>query len=117
MAEPVGIPLNQSPAPRPSPPVPPEMRRAAEEFESMVIGQLLQPMFEALKTDGLGGGGFGEEIFRPMLVEQYAHSIARGGGVGIAQDIIQELQRMQARAQASAEAQAAPPEAENGAHR
>lgn len=96
MAEPIGLPLNIAP-PQPAPPaIPAELRRAAEEFEAMVLAQLLQPMFAALDTEGLGGGGFGEEIFRPMLVEQYANQIASTGGVGLAQSIIAELQRMQA---------------------
>ena len=91
--------------------IPPEIRRVAEEFEAMALGELLRPMFEALKTDGLGGGGFGEEMFRPMLVEQYAQSIAKSGGVGLADAIVAELVRMQS---------AAPipmPEAADGADR
>ncbi len=46
-------------------------------------------------------------MFRPMLVEQYANSIAKAGGVGIADSIIRELQRMQVQA----------PEVANGADR
>lgn len=91
-----------------------EMRKAAEDFESMVIGQLLQPMFAALSTDGLGGGGFGEEIFRPMLVEEYAKGIAQGGGIGLAQSIITELQRMQQTIEPDA---AQTTETAHGAHR
>ncbi len=71
------------------------MRRAAEEFESVFISEMLAPMFEGLDTDGLGGGGMGEEIFRPMLVERYAEAIARAGGVGIAESIIAEFAQMQ----------------------
>ena len=76
-------------------PVSPELRRAAEEFESIVLAQLLQPMFAAMDTSGLGGGGFGEEIFRPMLVDEYAKGVSRAGGVGLAQSIINELSRIQ----------------------
>ena len=95
MAEP-GIAITGLPHdPPPRAPVTALMRAAAENFESMVLAELLQPMFEALKTDGLGGGGVGEEMFRPMLVDEYAKSIAHGGGVGLARSIIEELQRMQ----------------------
>lgn len=62
----------------------------------MVLSQLLQPMFAALDTEGLGGGGLGEEIFRPMLVEHYAAGLARSSGIGLAESIVAELQRMQA---------------------
>ncbi|MGE3142977.1 MAG: rod-binding protein [Hyphomonadaceae bacterium] len=90
-----GIPITGAPHAAQLAPATPAMRKAAEDFESMVLSQLLQPMFEALKTDGLGGGGMGEEMFRPMLVEEYAKSIAHGGGVGLARSIIEELQRIQ----------------------
>lgn len=75
--------------------VPDEIRRAAEEFESVFLSEMLAPMFESLKTDGLGGGGMGEEIFRPMLVERYAEAISRAGGVGIADAVMREMLRMQ----------------------
>ena len=72
------------------------LRRAAQEFESMFLSEMLAPMFESLDTDGLGGGGMGERIFRPMLVERYAEAIAKAGGVGLADSIIGELTRLQA---------------------
>lgn len=72
-----------------------EMRRVAEEFEAVFLTEMLAPMFEGLDTEGLGGGGMGEQIFRPMLVERYAESITRAGGVGIADSIMRELMRIQ----------------------
>ncbi len=48
-------------------------------------------MFEGLSTDGLGGGGVGEEMFRPMLIDQYAQAIQHAGGIGIADQIVREL--------------------------
>lgn len=72
-----------------------ELRRAAEEFEAVFLAEMLAPMFEGLSTDGLGGGGMGEEIFRPMLVERYAEAIAQSGGVGIADSVMRELMRLQ----------------------
>lgn len=72
-----------------------ELRRAAEEFESVFLSEMLAPMFEGLDSDGLGGGGMGEQIFRPMLVERYAEAISRAGGVGIAESVMAEMLRMQ----------------------
>jgi Rod binding domain-containing protein len=74
---------------------PAELRRVAEEFEAIFLAEMLSPMFDGLETDGLGGGGLGEQIFRPMLVERYAEAISRAGGVGIADSIVRELVRMQ----------------------
>lgn len=72
-----------------------EVRRVAEEFEAVFLAQMLAPMFEGLQTDGLGGGGMGEEIFRPMLIERYAEALSRAGGVGIADSVVRELIRLQ----------------------
>jgi Rod binding domain-containing protein len=88
------LPLSTTPTP-PHDDVPPEVRRAAEEFEAVFLNQMLAPMFEGIQTDGLGGGGMGEEIFRPMLIERYAQSLTQAGGIGIADSIIRELMRMQ----------------------
>jgi Rod binding domain-containing protein len=74
------------------------MKRTAQEFEAVFLNQMLAPMFEGLSTDGLGGGGVGEEMFRPMLIDTYAKSIAQSGGVGVASNIIAEFTRMQTQA-------------------
>jgi len=101
MADPIALPgaplplrLNQAAAPEQR--VPDEIRRTAEEFEAVFLTEMLAPMFEGLDTDGLGGGGAGEEIFRPMLIERYAESLARSGGVGIAESVMREMMRLQA---------------------
>ena len=70
-------------------------RHAANEFEAVFLNEMLAPMFEGLSTDGLGGGGAGEEMFRPMLIDQYAQAIQHAGGIGIADQIVRELTQMQ----------------------
>lgn len=93
------------------------MKRAAQEFEAVFLNEMMAPMFEGLDTDGLGGGGVGEEMFRPMLIDSYAKSIAQSGGVGVAANIVAEFTRMQTQAATTAEAAAdtdrAPPIALN----
>jgi Rod binding domain-containing protein len=73
-------------------------RRVAEEFEAVFLAEMLAPLFDNLDTDGLGGGGAGERMFRPMLVEEYAKAIAQSGGVGVADSILAEILRIQASA-------------------
>lgn len=90
-AIPIGAPLPLIPRAT----TPDEIRRTAEEFEAVFLAQMLAPMFEGIDTDGLGGGGMGEEIFRPMLIERYAEALAKSGGVGIADSLVRELMRMQ----------------------
>lgn len=84
----------ERPAPQ-SPEATEAMKKAAAEFESMMLSELLGPMFNALDTNGLGGGGSGEAMFRPMLVDNYAKGLSASGGVGIAQSVLAELVRMQ----------------------
>ena len=108
-----GAPLPMSTATRQTPQQTQEsdaLRRVAQEFESVFLSEMLAPMFEGLDTEGLGGGGMGEQSFRPMLVERYAESISRSGGVGIADSVVREFMRMQ-------ETQAPPQEDSDGPHR
>ena len=72
-----------------------QARAVAEQFERMFLTEMLQPMFSGIETDGMFGGGQGEEVFRPMLLDQYADSIAKGGGVGIADAVMKEILRLQ----------------------
>lgn len=67
----------------------------AQQFERMFITEMLQPMFSGIETDGPFGGGQGEDVFRPMLLDQYADAVARGGGVGIADVVLKEILRLQ----------------------
>ena len=70
-------------------------RETAQEFESMVLGLMLEPMFSGLKTDGPFGGGSSENIYRSMLIQEYAKSIGASGGVGIADSVYKEILKLQ----------------------
>ncbi len=67
------------------------IRKAAEEFEAVFVSQMLAPMFETLESDTMFGGGPGEDIYRSMMVEEYGKTIARSGGIGIADAVAREL--------------------------
>lgn len=70
-------------------------RKAAEEFEAVFLTQILSTMNDGIKADGPFGGGQDEEMWRGMLNEQYAASIARQGGIGIADQVYNEILKMQ----------------------
>ena len=72
-----------------------QLRKSANEFESQFISQMLGPMFEEIGTDETFGGGRGEEMFRPMLIEQFGKQISQRGGFGIANQVYGELLRAQ----------------------
>ena len=72
-----------------------KIRAVAQQFERMFIAEMLGPMFQGLETDGPFSGGNAEATFRPMLIDQYADAIAKGGGVGIAESVLKEILKMQ----------------------
>ncbi|MCP5412458.1 MAG: rod-binding protein [Alphaproteobacteria bacterium] len=72
---------------------------AAKEYEGIFIAQLLGSMFQGIKTDGMFGGGQGEEMFRSLLVDQYAKGITDQGGFGLAAHMQAELLQHQQVAQ------------------
>ncbi len=81
--------------------VPPRMRQAAQAFEAQVLAQLLQPAFAAASNPRSAfGGGSAEAQWRPMLVEAFATSAARGGrGIGLADMVLAHMIRTQAQSQ------------------
>ncbi|MFL5257840.1 MAG: rod-binding protein [Rhodopila sp.] len=75
---------------------PARIAKAAQDFEAMAIGQLLQPMFDTVNTaKSAFGGGAGEEAWRPMLVQEIAKQMAAHGGLGLAKPVYDAMLRMQ----------------------
>lgn len=73
-----------------------KVRKAAQAFEAMALGELLQPMFKTVDTSkGPFGGGAGEATWKPMMVDEIAKTIARHGGIGLADSVMKEMLRMQ----------------------
>lgn len=72
-----------------------QVDKAAEEFEGMMIGQLLEPMWAGVDTGGAFGGGTGEMVFRSLMIQEMGKSIAQNGGLGIADDVRKTLLQMQ----------------------
>jgi Rod binding domain-containing protein len=68
---------------------------AAKEYESVFISQFLGSMFSGIKTDGITGGGQGEEMFRSLMVNEYAKGLQQRGGFGLAAQMKTELLKHQ----------------------
>ena len=67
----------------------------SKEYESVFISQFLGSMFQGISTDGITGGGQGEEMFRSMMVDQYAKGLTQKGGFGLATAMQAELMKHQ----------------------
>ena len=70
-------------------------QKVALQFEGVLISQMLNSMFEGVKTDGMFGGGEGEEMFRSMMVDEYGKQIVKQGGLGLADHVTRELLKRQ----------------------
>ena len=69
---------------------------AAQSFESLFTKNLLSQAFSGVKGEGpLGTEGTGTETWRDLLVDEYAKSTTRSGGIGVARDVYAELIRVQ----------------------
>ncbi|WP_417768591.1 rod-binding protein [Stappia sp.] len=70
-------------------------RQNAEEFEAIFLNTMFQQMFAGLEDGGTWGGGEGSDAWSGMLVEQYADTIAKAGGIGIADTVQRQLLSLQ----------------------
>jgi peptidoglycan hydrolase FlgJ len=72
------------------------LRKQAVELEGVFLNTLMKEMFSSIKTDeGSFGGGFAEETWRGMQAEQFAGALAETGGIGLADQLIGDLLRLQ----------------------
>lgn len=81
-----------------------KMERAAKDFEAVFLSEMMKPMFDGLKSDGMFGGGHAEEIFRSVMIQEYGKMVADTGRVGIAdhvRDAMIKLQEQQTKASSS----------------
>ena len=72
-----------------------QARKIAEDFESVFLSQMLQPMFENIKPEAPFGGGNSEAMWRSMQIEEYGKAITTAGGIGIADKVFKEIIKLQ----------------------
>src|SRR5437588_6185855 len=68
---------------------------AAKDYEAVFISQFLGSMFSGIKSDGITGGGEGEEMFRSLMVDEYAKGLQQRGGFGLAAQMKAQLLKHQ----------------------
>jgi len=78
-----------------------EINATAKDFEAVFISEMINHMFEGVKTDSTFGGGQGEDMARSMMINEYGKSISERGGIGIAKYIARELIDIQESANAN----------------
>ena len=74
-----------------------KLKKTADDFESMFLEQMVDRLTQSSETEGpLGENGTGGSVWRSMLSNEYAKSIAKSGGVGISDQIMRSMIQMQA---------------------
>lgn len=69
-----------------------EIKRAAGQFEAIILRQLLAPTIEPLMSGGSGeGGGSGGGVYGYMLTDVLANSLGAAGGLGLSKMLTQQL--------------------------
>ncbi|MGJ3258658.1 MAG: rod-binding protein [Rhodospirillales bacterium] len=71
------------------------MKETAQDFEAVFLSEMLRPMFANIEAEAPFGGGAGEKIYRDMQVDEYGKAIAKAGGIGLADNILREMIKMQ----------------------
>ena len=66
------------------------IRAAAQEFEAMFLGQMVNEMLRDSMPKTMNGG-FGEEMFRSMMGDQLGRQLAERGGIGLSDQIYRSL--------------------------
>lgn len=84
---------------------------SAQDFEAVFLSSMFQQMYAGVKGEGPFGGSPGVGVWRSFLTDQFAKSMAKAGGIGIAKDVYRTLLQHQA---ARAQAQSATPPATSG---
>ena len=72
-----------------------DVQKAARDFESFFLSQMLESMFAGVPTAGMFGGGPAEGIYRSLMLQQYGRMISEAGGVGIADSVFREILTLQ----------------------
>ncbi len=70
-------------------------RASAEDFEAFFIAQSLDLMTKDLEINQMFGGGEAERMYRGILNQEMGKSIAKNGGFGIADMVMQEMIKQQ----------------------
>jgi Rod binding domain-containing protein len=72
-----------------------KIHETAVDFEAQFLSQMLQPMFEGIEVSEPFGGGHAEKMWQGMLVNEYGKSLAKSGGIGLADHVERQLLRAQ----------------------
>jgi Rod binding domain-containing protein len=68
-----------------------KMQQACEDFESLLINQMLQQMRQTVPHNELFGGGRAEQLYTSMLDGELAKTMSHQRGIGLSPMLFQQL--------------------------
>ena len=68
---------------------------AAQDFEGLLLKQMLSEMWQTIPKEGVLEGGRAEEMYYDMFHESVADSIAKNGGIGIKDELLEDMKRQE----------------------
>ncbi|MBY0509047.1 MAG: rod-binding protein [Rhodospirillaceae bacterium] len=81
-----------------------KVHEAAEKFEAFFVSQMLEHMTSGIETDPMFGGGHGEDMWKSMMNQEYGKEIAKSGRLGITEQVMKGMLKMQEQHDAAKEA-------------
>ena len=69
-------------------------KAAAEQFEAMLLKEMLKSMWSTVPQEGMLSGSYEEGMYRDMLNEALAQSISEGQGMGIKDVILKDINQL-----------------------
>jgi peptidoglycan hydrolase FlgJ len=76
-----------------------KMQKTADDFETMFLENMFSQVFPQDSSEGpLGENGTGGQVWRGMMVNEHAKSVAKSGGIGVSQAILRQMLQMQEQA-------------------
>lgn len=71
-------------------------KKTADDFETMFLENMMSQVFPQDAGEGpVGDNGTGSQVYRGMLVNEYAKSVAKSGGIGVSDTIYRQMLQMQ----------------------
>jgi flagellar protein FlgJ len=75
------VPLNQQP------------EKVAQQFEALLLKQMIDSMWKTVPKEGLLSGSHEESLYRDMWNEAVATSISEGRGIGVRDVILRDINK------------------------
>jgi len=73
---------------------PEKIAAAASKFEALLLQQMFQAMWKTVPSEGSLLGSDEEQYYRDIFNEVLAENVSQGGGIGIREVIIKDMERL-----------------------